>query len=515
MVISGFNALGVVSALLVDVAVAAKYGLGADTDALFIALTIPQLLASVLGSATNPVLVPLLSATRMESGEREGWRVFSNLVNLSTISLAVIAAVGIVCSPLLISASAPGLHSESRRIAMSLSRILFAIVAVAGLAELMKAMLNSYRRFAVPAASYCVRYVVVFLAIVFSGDGLGIQAVALGYIAGYAVQVLVLSGALVSLGGRYYPLFQPGHPTVRQAGRSFAPLFMSQMMGQSNIWVERFLASFLPPGSVSALVYARRVLRALTLALVNSVSRALLPRFSLLASKATLQELRRSVSLGLKLTLGICLPVALGVMVVSVPLMSLLLQRGAFDEEAVSMAALILVFYMPGLPLMAVWQTQVAPFYALRDIKTPVSIISLSLAILVALQLVLVRIIGVYGLAMALSVSRVAGAIAAHLLLRRRIGAFEEDLWRYSVRLVVAAIVMGIVVTPLMIWMERRVGLSLYPKRTMQLVSAGAVGMVVYVGSLVVLRVREVRQVIVLAKSKIVASLGHVVVSNG
>ena len=505
MIISGFNALGVVSALLVDVAVAAKYGLGANTDALFIALTIPQLLASVLGSAIRPVLVPLLSATRVESGEREGWRVFSNLVNLSTISLAVVAAAGIVCAPLIISASAPGLHSESRQTAMSLSRILFAIVAVAGVAELMKAMLNSYHRFAVPAASYFVQYVVVFLAIVFYGDGLGTQAVAFGYIAGYAVQVLVLSGALVSLGGRYYPLFQPGHPTVRQAGRLFAPLFMSQMMGQSNIWVERLLASFLPPGSVSALVYARRVLRALTLALVNSVSRALLPRFSLLASKASLQELRRSVSLGLKLTLGICLPVAVGVMVVSVPLMSLLFQRGAFDEDAVSVAASILLFYMPGLPLMAVWQTQVAPFYALRDTKTPVSIITLSLAIVVPLQLVFVRIIGVYGLAMALSVSRVAGVIAAYLLLRRKIGAVEEDLWRYVFKIVSASVIMGLGVLVSSRFVQAQLPISGAAQRAVQLAVAGMLGLAVYVGALRLLRVREVTQGIRLVRRRVVA----------
>jgi putative peptidoglycan lipid II flippase len=494
MVISGFNGLGVAGALLVDVALAARYGLGTHTDALFLALTIPQLLTTILGAATNPVMVPLLSRTRVDSGENECWRLFSNLLNLSMISLALIALAGTACSGILISVSAPGLPSTSQQIAISLSRILFAIVALAGLSEVMKAMLNSYRRFAVPAAAYAVQYVVVFLGVVLAPRDFGIQAVAVSYVAGYVVQVLVLSGALVALGGRYYPLLQPRHPAVREAGRLFAPLVMSQMLGQSNIWLERFLASFLPPGSVSALVYARRVLRALTLALVNSVSNALLPRFSELASRASLEEMQRTVSLGLKLTLGICLPVAAGVMVTSVPLMTLLFRRGAFGAEAVSVAATTLVFYMPGLPLMAMWQTQVAPFYAMRDTKTPVLLILMSLAILAVLQLVLMNVAGLYGLALALSLSRAASVLVAHPFLRRRIGGFDGDLWRYSLKTTIAAMTMALAALLSTRFVGTQLPLPRSAESLVMLAVAATVGSVVYVGTLFLLRVREVAE---------------------
>jgi putative peptidoglycan lipid II flippase len=506
MVISGFNALGVGGALLVDVALAARYGLGTNTDALFLALTIPQLLTTVLGSATNPVVVPLLSATRVDSGEKECWKLFSNLINLSWISLALIAVAGMVCSAALISVSAPGLSSEAQQIAISLSRVLFAIVALAGLSEVMKAMLNSYRRFAVPAAAYSVQYAVVFLGVVLSPRSLGIQAVAISYVAGYAVQVSVLAGALIALGGRYYPIFQPRHPAVREAGRLFAPLLMSQMVGQSNIWLERLLASFLPPGSVSALVYARRVLRALTLALVNSVSNALLPRFSELANRASLEEMRRSVSLGLKITLGICLPVAAGVMVTSVPLMTLLFRRGAFGAEAVSVAATALVLYIPGLPLMAMWQTQAAPFYAMRDTKTPVLIITMSLAILAALQLLLMKVAGLYGLALALPLSRASSVAAAHLLLRRKIGKFDGELWRYALKTGLAAVIMAVAVVLSARFVGSQIDLSQTVESLVTLVVAGIVGSVVYVGALLLLRVEEVAEGVRLLRRRTVGS---------
>lgn len=506
-VISTFNALGVASALLVDVVVAAKYGLGAKTDAFFIALTIPQLLVSILGSTMNPVMVPLFSATRVQMGDEENWKLFSRLINLSVILLSIVALVGVLCSPLLMFVSAPGLEDASRQVAISLNRMLFVIVIMAGVAEMMKAMLNSQHRFAVPAAASFVQYVVVAFAILLLGSGLGIQAVAVGYVLGYALLVLVLAATLLVLGGRYYPLLDIRDPTVRQAGRLFVPLFIGDGLNQSSIWIERLLASFLPPGSVSALVYARRVLRVLTVALVNSVSRALLPRLSVLASKANLKELRRATLFGVKLTLGICVPVAVGVMVTSTPLISLLFQRGAFDERAVSMAASILVLYMPGLAFMALQRVAVTSFFASQDTKTPLYIRIGSLALLLPLQLILFGFMGVYGLPLALSLSRVGTAIGAHILLQRRIGAFEEDLWRYALKVGAAAIIMGLAVLPMISWMDTQLPFSMPLNRILQLGSAGLVGLAIYVASLLLLRVSEVDQAIRLLRSGLIARL--------
>ncbi|NIN68140.1 MAG: murein biosynthesis integral membrane protein MurJ [Anaerolineae bacterium] len=510
-VISTFNALGIASALLVDVVVAAKYGLGAETDAFFIALTIPQLLASILGTSINPVMVPLFSATRVQAGEEENWRLFSNLINLSTIFLAVVALVGVLCSPLLMFVSAPGLEDASRQVAISLNRVLFAVVVMAGLAEIMKAMLNSQRRFAVPAAASFVQYVVVVFVILLLGGGLGIHAVAIGYVLGYVLQVLALAAAVLILGGRYYPMLNTRDPTVRQAGRLFAPLVIGDGLNQSSIWIERLLASFLPAGSVSALVYARRVLRVLTQALVNSVSRALLPRLSVLASKANLKELRHATLFGIKLTFGLCVPVAVGVMVTSTQLISLLFQRQAFDEKAVSMAASILVLYMPGLAFMALQRVAVASFFASQDTKTPLYIRIGSLVLLVPLELTLFFITGVYGLPLALSLTRVVTAVAAHLLMRRRIGAFEEDLWRYGLKVGAAAIVMGLAVLPMISWMETQLPFSLPLKRVIQLGSAALVGLAIYVASLILLRVGEVEQAIRLVGSRLIARLPNTV----
>lgn len=503
-VISAFNVLGVASALLVDVVVAAKYGLGANTDALFIALTIPQLLASVLGSAIRPVLVPLFATTRVEGGEEENWKLFSNLINLSIILLAIVALVGIVCSPLLMFVSAPGLKDAPRQVAISLNRVLFAMVMMAGLAEIMKAMLNSYRRFAVPAAAVFVQFSVVVLGVLLLGGRLGIQAVAIGYVLGSVVQLLVLTATLLVLGGRYYPVLNIRDPTVRQVGRLLAPLFLGEVMGQGSVWVERFLASFLPAGSVSALVYARRVLRALTLAFVNSVSNALLPRLSVLVRQGDLKELRSSILFGIKLTWGICAPVAIGVMAASTPLIGLLFQRGAFDERAVSIAATILMLYMPGLPFMALLQLTVSPHYAFKDTKTPLGIRTAALTLLVVLQFVLARAIGVYGLAAALSLDRVAAAVGAHIILRRKIGAFAEDLWRYGVKVAAAAIIMGLVVLPVISWTEAQVWISTPLRRILQLGSAGLLGLAAYVTSLVLLRVEEVGLGIALVKTKLI-----------
>lgn len=504
-VISAFSALGVGSGLLVDVLVAARYGMGATTDALFIALTIPQLLASILASATVPVMVPLFSKVRVEFGEEENWRVFSNLVNLTAIILAMVAVIGIIGSPLLMLISAPGLDAASRDLAISLNRILFLIVTMAGLAEVMKAMLNSYHRFAIPAAALVVQYLAIAVAIPLLEGHYGVQAVAVGYVLGSVVQVLLLAASLAATGVRYYPLLDVTHPSVRQAGRLFGPLLAAEAMGQSSIWAERFLASFLPAGAVSALVYARRVLRALTLAVVSSVSRASLPHFSALAGSRDLTGLRRSVRFGIRLALAICMPVAAWVIIVRTPLVSLLYQRGAFDEKAVSATASLVLIYMLGLPFMALWQLVLTPFYALEDTRTPLRIRAAALVLLIFLEVALAYVSGVYGLAVALSLSRVASALATHYLLRRRIGEFDQGLGRYALKLILAAGFIAVVVVPPLMIIEHQLVLPRSLKAILQLGLAGLLGPAAYGGSLVLLRVQEARQLLSLAKTGLLA----------
>jgi putative peptidoglycan lipid II flippase len=505
-VIAAFTGFGAVAALLMDAMVAFKYGMGASTDALFIALTIPQLLSSVLGTTIMPVMVPLFSRTRAEIGEEHNWIVFSNLANLTLVLLTGVALVGAACSPLLMLASAPGLDPATRQLAVKLNQVLFLTVALVGAADMCKAMLNSQRRFAVPAAANTVQYLVAILTIALLGHRFGIQAAAVGYVLGCALRLLMQAIALIALGGRYRPVLNVKDPTVRQVGKLMIPLFLAQLQGQAGIWAERFLASFLPTGSISALVYARRTLRALNLAFVNSVSSALLPRLSVLVTRRNLDELRRSVLLGIRVTLGVCTPLAVGVMALSVPLVSLLFRRGAFDEAAVATCASILVFYMPSLPFMALLQLAMSPHYAFQDTKTPLLIKTASLVLLVLLQLILSRVLGVAGLAAALSLSSAATAIGAFVVLRRRIGYFEGNVWRFSAKVGTAALVMALVILPVIGWIASGVQISARLQEILQLVSAGVIGAAVYSGGLVLLRVDGVREGIALVRRRIVAS---------
>jgi putative peptidoglycan lipid II flippase len=506
-VIATFSGLGLAAALLMDVTVAFRFGMGASTDALFTALTMPQLMASVLGTTMTPVLVPLFARTRLESGEGRNWRLFSNLANLTLILLLGVALSGVAFSPVIVLVSAPGLNQATRQVAIGLNRVLFLSVALAGFGEVVRAMLNSQRHFAVPAAATMAPYLMGAIVVALAGGRFGIQAAAVGYVLGYAIRILVLMAALVFHGGRYHLLLDVRDPTLKQVGQLVVPLLLAQGLGQGGIWAERFLASFLPVGSISALAYARRMLRALNLATVNSVSNALLPRFSLLASALNFPKLRRSVVLGIKASWGVCAPLAVGVMVASTPLVGLLFGRGAFDAVAVSTAASILMLYMPGLPFMALLQLVVSPHYAFQDTKTPLFIRVVSLAILLLLQLALSRTLGVRGLAVALSLSNVAAAAVAFIILRRRIGDFGQDLWQYGLKIGSAAVIMGLAILLLSWGMATQAVASTTLSRIAHLSAIGALGVTVYSVSLVLLRVSELQAGAALVKTRIIAGL--------
>ena len=513
-VIGAFSAFGLVAALSMDVMVAFRYGMGTSTDALFTALTIPQLMASVLGTTITPVMVPLFSRTLVESGEDRNWRLFSNLANLTLVVLLAVALLGVALSPLLVLVSAPGLDNATRQLAIALNRVLFLSVALAGFAEVARSMLNSQRRFAVPAAATMIPYVMAALAVGLLGHRFGIVSAAVGYVLGYGIRVLVLMATLMFHGGRYHFLLDVKDPTLRQVGRLAVPLLLGQGVGQAGIWVERFLASFLPVGTISAVGYARRILRALNVATVNSVSNALLPRFSVLASKRNLPALRRSIVLGMKASWAVCTPMAVGVMVSGAPLVGLLFGRGAFDEMAVLTAASIVVLYMPSLPFMALQQLALYPHYAFQDTKTPLFIRSAQLGMLVILQVILSGMLGARGLAAALSLSVAASAVVAFVILRRRIGELGERLGLYGLKVGCGAIIMGLAILLLSWWMKDQAGSSTTLGRIVQLAAMAAVGGAVYAGSLVLFRVNELREVFAFAKTRITTSRRGGVVSG-
>ena len=178
-------------------------------------------------------------------------------------------------------------------------------------------------------------------------------------------------------------------------------------------------------GAVSWLSYAFRVMY-LPIGLFGvSVAAAAVPLLSRHGAQKDVGGMRDTVSRALRLTLAINLPATVGLMVLGVPIVEVIFERGAFTAADTSATAAALLLYAPGLAGYAAVRIAVPCFYALGSSRTPAAISVAAVTLNIGLNLVLVRVLGYRGLALGTSVAALVNALALLVVLRRRLDGLD------------------------------------------------------------------------------------------
>ena len=486
--------------------IAAQYGLGQKTDALFVALTIPQLIASLLLVSFNVTLVPIFSAIKLNEGTDGLYKFASNLIGICLIGMGLVAVLGALLSGPIVSLVAPGLNHDSTQLSGELGVLLFLMLVPLGTVEVSKALLNALHSFGPPAATNLLRNSAVVVATLALGQQWDIKAVAIGYVIGSWLQALVVGIALLGRGFRYTPRLSLREEHVHETWRSLRLPLLGGAINLSNTLIERFLVSFLPAGTISALSYARRILWATDSVFLGSIATALLPRLSDQSARENEGTYRHYLDLGLKLSLFVAMPIMAGTIALGVPAVRLAFQRGAFDQAATQATATYLSLYMLSIPASALTQILLAGFYARRNTVTPFYILVASLALTFALDVGLFVVLEARGLALGLSLAKLLGAMLAFYLLRRSVGQFAQDLGRFVVKIAGASLILGIVAT-ITVRMSReviaRMGSGALIATTLELVVGGTVGATAYALCVLYWRIPEVTEALQLVRARL------------
>jgi putative peptidoglycan lipid II flippase len=252
-----------------------------------------------------------------------------------------------------------------------------------------------------------------------------IMAIAIGTLLGGVGQILLQWPVLRREGFRYKPIVSFRDDNLREVLRLMVPGIVGVGAVQINIVVNTYLAAGEAPGSVSWLGYAFRLMY-LPIGLFGvSIATASLPDISRHAVADDLASIRRTVSGGLRMMLMLNVPATLGLIVLANPIVSLLYERNRFGPADTVATAAALAFYAPGLLGYSAVKIASPTFYSLRDSRTPVTVSVLSVAVNLALNLALVRVMSFRGLAIGTSLAALFNAGALLWLLRGRLGGLD------------------------------------------------------------------------------------------
>lgn len=472
--------------------IAAEFGTTMATDAYLMAFTIPNLIYVILGGALATAFIPVFTATNVNQGPRESSKLASYTVNLAALVMSAIAVLGILLAPLLVALIAPGFSPEAQDLTVKLTRIMFPCVLLATLSMLQGGILNSLQHFAAPAFTSAAFSGTVILAVFFLVPEMGVYGLALGTVLAMVAQVIIQLPAMFGRGLRYHPTISLQNPGVQKIGELVFPVMIGTGVNQVYVTIDRILASTLIEGSLAALNFANKLMFLPFNLFVVAVNTAVFPSLSALAARGDNKELGNTMVFGLNLVGLFTIPAAIGLFVLSWPIVRVLFERGAFDANSTQMTAFALQFFVLGLFAQGAYNVINRTYYALQDTKTPVKI-SITVVILnLIFSLILIRFLQHGGLALANSLAAIINMVLAYWFLRLRLPDLpEKKLFLNLGKILVASLAMGVGVYFLDGFLAARVDLTYLKAQLIHLGLCMAFGLAVYLALVILLRVEE------------------------
>ncbi len=429
--ISLFTLASRITGLARDVVVSSVFGAGASFDAFNVAFRIPNLLRRLFAEgAFSQAFVPTLARTRAAEGDEATQRLADAVATVLFAALVVTCIVGVVAAPVVVWLMASGLERFDQAVVMT--RVMFPYIGFISLVSFSAGILNTWRRFAVPAATPVLLNVgmigsVWLLVPLFARAGIEpVYALSAGVMIGGVLQLAVQVPALWRVGilprvafgvGAFTGAW--GHPGVRTILRQMAPALIGVSVAQLSILINTQIASHQGVGAVSWLFYADRLMEFPTALLGVALGAVLVPQLSAAQGRADAAAYSGMLDWGLRLALVLALPCAAALVVFPEALVATLFQRGRFDALAAAKTAFALRGYGVGL-LGLIGVKILAPgFYARQDIRTPVTIAVIVLALTQAMNAIFVPLFGPAGLALSVSLGATINAAWLFLGLKR------------------------------------------------------------------------------------------------
>ena len=451
-VVGGATLLSRIFGFIRDVVVAWFFGAGFASDAFFVAFRIPNLLRRLLAEGSLSIaFIPVFTDHLTRNGKEDAFVLARAALRLISILLAVVAVLGILLSPLIVRIVGVGFTDTPEKLALTvtLTRIMFPYIFFIGLVALCMGILNVLGHFAAPALAP------VFLNIAMIGSVFLISphleqpviGLAVGVLIGGALQLLLQIPFMIRKGLRFWQKSGIYHPGLKQVGVLMLPTVFGAAVYQINILIGTLLASLLPEGSVSYLYYADRLVEFPLGIFAIATATAVLPSLSRQAAAREFEALRTTFAYALNLVSYITIPAMVGLIVLREPIVALLFQRGAFDENTVRLTAVALLYYALGLWAFSAVRIVVSTFYALQDTKTPVRMAAVSLVANVVLSVILMQWLRHGGLALATSLASMINLVLLLKALRGRLGGLGwADVRRSLLKTVLCSAAMGLAV---------------------------------------------------------------------
>ncbi len=450
--VGGLTLVSRVLGFLRDQLIAFALGTSFVAEAFFVAQRFPNLFRALFAEgAFNNAFVPLF-AKRVEGEGQAKARDFAiEVFSFLLAWLIVFSAAAMIAMPWVIYVIAPGFKEsgEKFQLAVDLTRICFPYLLFMSLTALQSGVLNSLNRFTAAAAAPILLNIVMIASNVVAWIMATGNSPETGYIFAWGLfasgiaQYALLTNACRRAGMRLVPRWPRFTPDVKKVIMLSGPGIVSGGVMQINLVVATMIATTLP-GAVAFLYYADRLYQ-LPLGVIGvAIGVVLLPDLSRRLRAGDEAGALNSQNRALELSMFLTMPAAIALMAIPHPIIHTVFEHGAFKRADTFAVAPALLAFASGLPAFSLSKVFQPGFFAREDTRTPMRFAVVSVVVNVVGSLLLSRVIGHVGIALATSLAAWTNAILLGVTLSRR-GLFSlDDRSRQRLpRIVASALVMG------------------------------------------------------------------------
>ncbi|MDR2664778.1 MAG: murein biosynthesis integral membrane protein MurJ [Oscillospiraceae bacterium] len=402
-----------------EIVLASNFGAGSVSDAFVIAMTAPGIVLAVVSSTVTAIYIPQYTGIDGEAGREK----FTNgVLTLLFFAGLVFAAVFTAYPQALVYVFASSLEPEAFELAVIFLRIMVWSAIPLLLMGIFRAYLQIKSLFFTAMISEALINLFAVTSIV-SGKATGsLILLGIGAAAGNAASMAVLYIFCRRKGLRLRPRFNPRDEHIASMFRLMLPLALSAAVLEINQIIDKNLASSLVSGTVSSLNYAVKINNVVAALIGTAVTTALFPKMAELAAGDDIGELKKHLVTCVTSLLPLLLPLTAGVMIMARPIIRILLERGAFNPEDTARTAQCLQMYAVGMLAGNLAPLVTRAFYAMRRARLPAIISAVSVAIGIALNLLMIGTLKHRGLALATSISNTLCLALLLVALRKKVG---------------------------------------------------------------------------------------------
>lgn len=375
---------------------------------------IHQVIYPMLSVGIWTVFLPEYNKQIIKKGVVYSDNLANKTLNIFIIFTLLLTIILIIFSDIIVSLIAPGFNSETQKLTSTLVKISAPQYIFIVIAAFYSAMLQSHNKFFASQIREIATYIPLIIAAIVFYQSFGIYVLAIGLLLGSLFRLLIQI-PFINWGYKYKVIFDFKDSNIKGMSKKLPSVLINSSVVQMNTLVDKILASTLEIGAVSSLSYGQRLTNVFSGLISSAITTTIYPTLSRLVEEDKIHEISKVINKTIYLISLIIIPISIFSIFYSKDIISLVFERGAFNHKSVEITAIVFACYSVGILFSGIKDIFDTIFYSFGDTKTPMKISFCIITVNISLNLLLINLIGIGGLAIASSISLVIGSIYSYL----------------------------------------------------------------------------------------------------